>query len=203
MQSRGWGPGLPAPHRRVLRNCWWQHHWLQVSQPQWYEVLHSGPRQWQVQQELCTELQRGLVVQCVTIKMITNIRRFIFNLISVASLPILMACTTLTQRLHQILSVASIGMTGIKKPNIPSRGAPWWSRARGSNTIIFTVHFVCLAVFYSSISFNRVGIETVFIGKVTNRAVYRKWRSFQNGAKHLLHKMAQASCCSRLVIFGW
>ena len=156
MQSRGWGPGLPTPHRRILGDCWWQHHWLQVSQPQWYEVLHSGPRQWQVQQELCTELQRGLVVQCVTIKMITNIRRFIFNLISVASLPILMACTTLTQRLHQILSVASIGMTGIKKPNIPSRGAPWWSRARGSDTLKFLLYILYVWLFsinlHSSIS---------------------------------------------------
>ena len=32
------------------------------------------------------------------------------------------------------------------------------------------------------------------------KAVYRKWRSFQNGTKHLQNKMAQASCCSRVVI---
>ena len=35
------------------------------------------------------------------------------------------------------------------------------------------------------------------------KAVYRKWRSFQNGTKHLQNKMAQASCCSRVVILDW
>ena len=34
------------------------------------------------------------------------------------------------------------------------------------------------------------------------RAVNRKWRSFQKGAKHLCHKMAHASCCSRVIILG-
>ena len=37
---------------------------------------------------------------------------------------------------------------------------------------------------------------------IMSRAVDRKWRSFQNGAKHLYHKMAQDSCCPRVVIFG-
>ena len=37
--------------------------------------------------------------------------------------------------------------------------------------------------------------------RVSNRAVNRNWRSFQNGAKYLSYKMAQASCCSRVIIW--
>ena len=36
--------------------------------------------------------------------------------------------------------------------------------------------------------------ELVVRGLILNRAVYRKWRRFQIGAKHFQHKLAYASC---------
>ena len=57
-------------HWRIQRRCGRQHGW-QLFQ-QWYEVHHSGQRQWQVQSELCTVLQRRLVDQSVTIWLITQ-----------------------------------------------------------------------------------------------------------------------------------
>ena len=71
---------------------------------------------------------------------------------------ILMACTTLTQRVHLptcglTWHMASYGIVGLV--GTPSSQAAWWSRARSFNSFIYfiSVSFVSLALFYLLIYF--------------------------------------------------